>query len=390
MDLKPVPFRSALSAYEQQAEVLLAGHRAADPAAIDLFHRRHPRFLDEKIKWRPKFISDSEIHETTLTLEDAQLTIARYYEFADWPLLTAYVEAVTQDGPFFEFESAVEAVVGGDLAALQDALRRTPALVTERSSRLCFFDPPVMHRATLLHYTSANGVEQYRQRTPPNAVEIARALLEAGAEPDALAHMYGCECTTMGMLVSSDHPAEAGLQGALVELLLDFGSAIEGLGANRWRAPLFTALAFGKSEAAHALAKRGARIGLAEAGGLGLVDDARRLLGQADVETRHRALALAAQHGHVDIVSLLLDTGVDPNRYNPEGTYAHSTPLHQAALAGHEAVVRLLVERGARLDIKDTVWQGTPLEWAVHGGQAQVAEYLRAHGLRGGLELPGR
>lgn len=228
MDLQPVPFRSPLSVYEQQAEALLAAHRAGDPAAIDLFHRRHPRFLDEKIKWRPKFISDSEIRGTPLSLHDAQLTIARYYEFADWRSLVAYVEAVAQDGPFFDFESAVEAVVNGDLASLEDALRGIPSLVRARSSRLCFFDPPVMHRATLLHYVAANGVEQYRQKTPPNAVQIARTLLLAGAEPDALAHMYGVECTTMTMLVSSDHPAKAGLQVALVELLLDFGAAIEG------------------------------------------------------------------------------------------------------------------------------------------------------------------
>ena len=83
---------------------MLAGHRAADPGAIDLFHHRHPRFLYEKIKWRPKFIADSEIRDVALSLDDARLTIARYYEFADWPSLTAYVEAVSPDGPFFEFE----------------------------------------------------------------------------------------------------------------------------------------------------------------------------------------------------------------------------------------------------------------------------------------------
>jgi hypothetical protein len=38
MDLKVVPFRSSLSAHHRQAEELLAGHRAADPVAIDLFH----------------------------------------------------------------------------------------------------------------------------------------------------------------------------------------------------------------------------------------------------------------------------------------------------------------------------------------------------------------
>jgi hypothetical protein len=42
--------------------------------------------------------------------------------------------------------------------------------------------------------------------------------------------------------------------------------------------------------------------------------------------------------------------------------------------------VRLLVERGARLDIRDTIWQGTLLGWALYGGgktQAEMAECLR-------------
>ncbi len=380
--LPALPFRSPLSAYEQQAENLLSGHRAEDPAAIDLFHRKHPRFLDEKIKWRPKFIPDSEIRDATLSLDDARLAIARYYDFLDWSSLGAYVEAVSQDGPVFEFESVVEAVVNGGLATLQNALRRDPALVRARSTRVCCFDPPV-HRATLLHYVGANGVEGYRQKTPPNAVEIARALLQAGAGPDALADMYGAQCTTMSMLVSSSHPAEAGLQAPLVELLLDFGAAIEGEGTRKWGGPLITALAFGMIDAAKALSKRGARIDLPAAAGLGLEGDAARLLPSADAEARHRALSLAAQHGHEEIVRLLLDAGEDPNRYNLKGNHDHSTPLHQAVLQGHETVVRLLVERGARLDIRDTIWLGTPLGWALYGGgkaQAEMAECLRSLG----------
>jgi ankyrin repeat protein len=382
MDLQPVPFGSPLSAYEQQAESLLAGHRAADAAAIDLFHRKHPDFLDEKIKWRPKFIPDSEIRDAALSLDDAQLAIARHYDFLDWPSLGAHVEAVLQHGPVFEFEAAVEAVVNGDLAALEDALRRDPALVSARSSRVCAFDPPV-HRATLLHYVAANGVEAYRQKTPPNAVEIARALLQAGAEPDALADMYGAECTTMSMLVSSSHPAGAGLQVPLVELLLDFGAAIEGRGTRKWGTPLFTALAFGMIDAAEALAKRGARIELSTAAGLGLVEDAAQMQPSADAEARHRALSLAAQQGHTEIVRLLLDAGEDPNRYNPDGNHPHCTPLHQAVLGGHETVVRLLVARGARLDIRDTIWHGTPLGWAIHGGgksHPRMADCLRSLG----------
>jgi ankyrin repeat protein len=384
MDLKPLPFASSLAAYEEQAATLLAAHRAADPAAIELFHRRHPRFLDDKIKWLPRTIPDSEIRDAALSLDDARLALARSYDFLDWAAVVAYVEAVSSPGPVAAFETAVEAVVAGDLGTLQDALHRDPALVRARSSRACCFDPPA-HRATLLHYIAANGVEHDRQKTPPNAVAIARALLEGGAEPDALADMYGAECTTMSMLVSSSHPANAGLQVPLINLLLDFGAALEGRGTRKWGTPLFTALAFGMSDAAAALAERGARIELPHAAGLGLLDAAARLLPAADHEARHRALSLAAQHGHAEVVRLLLEAGEDPDRYNPEGNHPHTTPLHQAMLGGHEAVVRLLVERGARLDIRDRIWGGTPLGWAIHGGgkaHAGMDEVLRSLGAK--------
>jgi ankyrin repeat protein len=382
MNLKPVAFRSPLAAYAQQADDLLAGHRAADRTAIDLFHRKHPRFLDEKIKWRQKFISDDEIRDTPLLLDDARLVIARYYDFPDWSSLVAYVEAVSQDGPVFEFEAAVEAVINGDRAMLEAALRHSPALIRARSTRVRDAEPPI-HRATLLHYVAANGVEGYRQISPSNAVEIAGMLLDAGAEPDALAEMYQTECTTMTMLVSSEHPARAGVQVPLVELLLDFGAAIEGRGTRKWGSPLQTAVAFGMIDAAKALVRRGARIDLSTAAGLGLGDEAARLLPTADAEARHRALSLAVQEGHVGIVRLLLDAGEDPNRYNLEGNHSHSTPLHQAVLGGNEAVVRLLVERGAQLDIRDTIWYGTPLDWAIYGGskaQTEMAALLRSLG----------
>jgi ankyrin repeat protein len=58
--------------------------------------------------------------------------------------------------------------------------------------------------------------------------------------------------------------------------------------------------------------------------------------------------------------------------------HKHSTPLHQAALDGDLAMMTLLVSRGARNDIRDTLWNGTPLGWAVHGGQREAEAYLRA------------
>jgi ankyrin repeat protein len=259
------------------------------------------------------------------------------------------------------FEEAVDAVVSGDAAKLRELLREDPELVRARSSR--------EHHAALLHYIGANGVEDERQKTPPNAVEIATILLDAGAEVDAHSDLYGGQWGVLGLVVSSTHPANAGLQGALAELLLDRGASIEGA--------LSTALAFGYRDTAEVLARRGAPIDLPAAAGLGRVDDVKRLLAGADANARHIAFALAAQHGHVDIVRLLLDAGEDPNRFNPSNYHKHSTPMHQAVWAEHLDVVRLLVERGARTDIRDTVHDGTPLDWAEYGKRNAIADYLR-------------
>src|SRR5262249_15609507 len=134
--------------------------------------------------------------------------------------------------------------------------------------------------------------------------------------------------------------------------------------------------------------RRGARVdNIAAAAGLGRLEEARQLLGTSNAEDRHRALALASQHGQADIVRLLLDAGEDPSRYNPEGAHGHSTPLHQAILGDHHAVVHLLVERGARLDIKDKVYQGTPLDWAVYLKKPESEQYLRNHGAKTRREL---
>jgi ankyrin repeat protein len=381
MDLAPLPCSAPLSAYDDQAAALLAAFQASDVDAVRLFWRRHPRFLDEKIPWLPRKLTEDEVRSTPLNHADAQLAIARWYDFADWSRLVEYVQSVSAPGsPGSLFEAAVDAVVDGNEPAIRGLLQEHPELIRSRSRRVTHFDPPV-HGATLLHYVAANGVEGHRQKTPPNIVEIARLLLEAGAEVDALAGMYGGQHTTMSMLVSSGHPRAAGAQIQLVDLLVDFGAAVDGAGTGDWVSPLMTALAFGYHDVAEALVRRGARADtLPVAAGLGRFDLAKRLLPSTNAQERHRALALAAQHGHADIVRLLLDAGEDPNRYNPHGNHAHSTPLHQAVWSGHDTVVRLLVERGARLDITDTIYEATPLRWAEYGGREEIARYLRSRG----------
>jgi ankyrin repeat protein len=275
------------------------------------------------------------------------------------------------------FERAADAVVDGDVATLSALLTSHPELATARASHVTNRQPPV-HRATLLHYVAANGVEDERQRSPRNAVEVARLLLTAGADPNALADMYGGQCTTMALLVSSSPPAKAGVQIPLIEELINFGASVEPTGEGAWTSPVMTALVFGFVDAAEALVRRGARIdSLAVAAGLGRESLVTEMLPTASADDKHRALALAGQLGRFEITRALLAAGGDPSRFNPAGMHAHATPLHHAALYGHDAVVRLMVERGARLDIEDTLFHGTPADWAEHGGHPETAKFLR-------------
>jgi hypothetical protein len=230
------------------------------------------------------------------------------------------------------FETAADAVIEGRLTELRALLRTHPALATARSHR--------EHHATLLHYVAANGVEQYRQKSPPNAVEIANALLEAGAEVDALADTYagGTTETTLNLLVSSVHPRDAGVQVPLVHTLLDHGAAIDGI-ANDC-SPLVTALAFWYGSAAAALVERGARVDtVATAAGMGRLDlvremvaadgtvrDGVRLLdvpwlrlgndAQANLEV---AAVWARIHGHPEVEAYLVHLGVNARARNNWG-----------------------------------------------------------------------
>ncbi len=353
-------YRATLEEYQGQAQGLFDAVKSDDEAAEWRFKWLHPRFRGRSV---------TDVRAATLDVTDAQVVVAHEYGFESWADLADFTDRVSRDGPVERFEAAVEAVVSGDVATLRSMLRDNPELVRACSKR--------RHHATLLHYVGANGVEGGRQKTPENAVEVAKILLDAGAEVDALADMYEKKCTTMSMLVSSCHPAEAGVQAALAETMLDYGAALAGPGS-AWQSAIMTALAFGYASTAEALARRSAPLNnLPVVAGLGRLEATARLLPVADSQSRHIALALAAQHGHADIVRLLLDAGEDPSRYNPVGYHSHSTPMHQAVWSNHADVVRLLVERGARMDIRDTVYLGTPLGWAIYGGRTAIAEYLR-------------
>ena len=81
-------------------------------------------------------------------------------------------------------------------------------------------------------------------------------------------------------------------------------------------------------------------------------------------------LLLAAEEGHEAVVKLLLEKGAELE--TKDKNYGQ-TPLLLAAEKGHEAVVKLLLEKGAEIETKDKDYGRTPLSWAAEKGHEAVA-----------------
>ncbi|HEY4251809.1 MAG TPA: ankyrin repeat domain-containing protein [Roseomonas sp.] len=79
----------------------------------------------------------------------------------------------------------------------------------------------------------------------------------------------------------------------------------------------------------------------------------------------------AARLGRVDVLTLLLELGMDVDVMDATGQRG----LHSAVAGDSLAAVRLLVAHGADID-RPTTQYGGPLGFAVHGGQREIAAFL--------------
>jgi len=359
MPVRQLPPSPNLAHLKQQAKDLLKAHAARTLASAQLIREFHPRFSGA---------GDAAIFAAEFKLSDVQLTIAREHGFPNWPRLKARIEKPTHadrlDLPHQEriedpvFRHAIDRMDAGDEAGLRAHLKQHPQLARQR---VWFEGGNYFRNPSLLEFIAENPIR--RGSMPANVVAVAEVILDAGVDQAGLDE-------TLGLVSSGRIARESGAQVPLIELLC-------GRGADADRAVL-PAVGHGEFEAARALIRLGARLSLSVAAALGLDEDFVRLLPSGNAEELHLALALAAQFGRTEMVRLLLDGGEEPSRYNPVGSHAHSTPLHQAALAGHADMVRLLVERGARVEMRDLLWNGTPADWAHHEGRVELEVYLRA------------
>src|SRR5580698_3687005 len=356
MPTKTLPSAPNLDHLKHQAKDLCHLYGLKDRSCAQRLREFHPRYFNA---------SDEQILSGELTVSDAQLAIAREYGFASWFRLKHHIEnpGVADDLtlPHHEriedpvFSGAVHLIDRGHASALTLLLKEHPGLIRQH---VRFEGGNYFRNPALIEFIAENPVRN--DTLPRNIVEIATILLEAGPESSSVD-------STLGLVASGRVARECGVQLPLIELLCAHGADPN--------AALIAAVLHGEFEAVDQLIRSGAQPHLPVFAGVGNEIAVLQHLPAADSAQRQLALALAAQFGHTEIVRILLNKGQDPNIYSPG--HSHSTPLHQAALAGHLDTAKLLVEHGAKLDIRDTIWNGTAADWAAHAGQSTVERFLR-------------
>ncbi len=297
------------------------------------------------------------------------------------------------------FAEALLAVDAGDVPGLETLLAAHPDLV---SARVSSTEPPYdgyFHRATLLHHVAGNPV---RGELPDSVVTIARALLRAGADPDAGCGGGPSQPTTgggtvLGLVATGRLAHEQGFTERLIDLLLEHGARLDPDGG------LFGSLYHtvehqGQREVAAMLHRRGVRADLPTAAGLGRLDLVatffdddggllpgadeiwrRTVRGGADAsddEVLSDALLAASVNGWPEVVSWLHEKGADPARLRHWGPFPVA-PLHGAAWAGWPEVVRLLLELGADPTAREPTYGGAPVDWARHAHRDDVVDLFR-------------
>jgi ankyrin repeat protein len=403
----PLPPRPNLERYRKLAKELVRACKSGDEAVGEWAERwvgalaaltgstkthealaRVNRSINDVEEFAREKMSGLGATGANCTLASAQFVIARSHGFESWPKFVNHIEALAhRSSSVARFEAAADAIVNGKTAILKGLLREDPELIRARSTR--------EHQATLLHYVSANGVEGYRQKTPKNIVRITKLLLDAGAEIDATADVYGGGATALGLAATSVHPERAGVQEALLQALLDHGAPIDQpRGAGNDDPAVVACLANGRGEAAAFLADHGAELTLASAAGVGRLDVVRSyfdgggaLKPGASKEQMEAGFLYACEYGQTDVVKFMVEQGVDPASHKGDG----QTGLHWAVIGGQLDTVKSLLRRNAPLEVKNR-YGGTVLGqalWsAAHGGDPELYIEIIETLIAAGAEVP--
>ena len=381
MASRSLPSRPNLDQLKRQADELRRAHRAGNRSAAARISAHHPRWKGQPL---------AKVLAAALPVGDSQLVLAREYGFDSWAKLKHHVEigrAVAKFKPHPRFDEAVAALDAGDLDRLRALIASDPHLVRARTN----LEPPYHYftAATLLHHVAGNPDRgRFDGKLPPlpgNTVELARALLDSGADVNAstLGPNGG---TLMGLLITSKLASDAGLSGPLMDLLLERGAKLD----LRTPEALYAALTNHAPRAAEKMLELGATPDVLVAAGLGRMDLLRACFdGDGRLNSRPRrhgkamterdAIGLAMLFAYVrkqhDAVDFLLKKR---GNWNMIGVN-NGTALHRAAWDGDLPMLQRLVAMGADISNRDNPFGSSPFGWANYNKQHAVVQWMREH-----------
>ncbi len=353
--------------------------------------------------------------------EDARLVYAREHGFETWDDMLSRVNLLASNGAIAATEpflAAFAALQSGDVAGFAALLRTNPRLAGERGT----------NGNTLLNLAvSLAGRPEWKGGI--SAIEI---LLAAGSDVN--------EGNDRGW--TPLHAAAYANQTEVAAVLIEKGAALDAEAHGAGGTPLIAALFWGHREVADFLGRHSTAPGnLRAAAGLGIPElveacfnpdctltseacaargfyrphsgfpdwqpstDRQEVLDEALVWAcksnrlavlerlvragarlnadpyRGTPLIWAAVCDRTEAVAWLLDHGANINQKATFGGATHGqgiTALHMAAQNGRLPVVKLLVEHGADLAVKDDLYHSTPIGAAEYFGQEAVRDYLGA------------
>jgi len=297
------------------------------------------------------------------------------------------------------FREAVAAIDAGDVPTLERHLAAHPALVRDRlDAPGAWLREKVGHavepggffeRPYLLWFVAEDPVRN--DRLPANIADIARTIIEfarcqeVASLPEQVEYALRLVCWSWVARL-------CGVQIQLIDVLLNAGASPDGedVSHGRFGTHSDAAIYNGNFAAAEHLVQRGATLTLMVALGLGRWADVERLAREATLEDKQGAFIQAALNGQAEALRRMLVLGVAPTTVS-QRIQSHGTALHHAVWSGSLEAVKVLVEAGADIGRRDTIYDGTPLGWAEYALQeenenkpgkqyAEIASYLRAKG----------
>jgi len=258
------------------------------------------------------------------------------------------------------FRTAVAAIRNGDVDGLGHLLDQHPGLLHMRAIEPDCYPRDYFRDPKLFWFIANNPIVMHK--VPANIVAITQAMIDRGV---AQADLDG----TLELVISNSDESMGGHQAEVLATLLAAGANV-----SAWA--LVVALAHRQHAPVQALLDYGLVLTAPIAAALGRNEELAALLPRASAEDRQTALGLAVINWQLEAARLCLDAGADVNSLLP--VHKHSTPLHQAAINDDLPMLELLVARGAKLDTRDRLWNGTPLGWAVHNAKRTAEAYLRS------------